>query len=111
MEIQLYYLYASGLYSSFLITQAFDIKRKDFWEMFVHHVITLMLLSFSWVYNLTRIGVYTLLLHDCSDIFLESAKMANYMKKQDLSTGIFVIFTIVWTATRLVIYPKNVVGT
>lgn len=54
-----------------MITQAFDVKRKDFWEMFGHHIVTITLLAFSWFCNLTRIGTIVLLLHDCADAFLE----------------------------------------
>ena len=52
-------------------TQFFDVKRKDFWQMFVHHMITLLLLSLSWVCNLHRVGSLVLVVHDCADIFLE----------------------------------------
>ena len=41
-------------YWSLSISQFFDVKRKDFVEMFIHHVTTIALLSFSWTCNLTR---------------------------------------------------------
>lgn len=108
-DIFWYYVYGGGLYAHFLMSQAFDVKRKDFWEMLVHHLVTAGLLISSFELHLTRFGVITLFIHDCSDGFLESAKMANYAKRQNLSTGIFVIFTLVWIATRLIFFPWKII--
>ncbi len=53
-----------------MVSQFYDRARKDFWEMFIHHVVTLLLLSFSWTSNLTRVGTLVLILHDVGDVFL-----------------------------------------
>ena len=45
--------------------------QQDFWAMFVHHVVTLCLLGFSWACNLVRMGTLVLLIHDFADIPLE----------------------------------------
>ena len=60
-----------SFYWSLAVSQFYDVKRKDFWQMFIHHIATLLLLAFSWVCNLHRIGSLVLFLHDCADIFLE----------------------------------------
>lgn len=60
-----------SFYWSLAISQFFDVKRKDFWQMFVHHIATITLMSFSWICNLHRVGTLVLLVHDCADIFLE----------------------------------------
>lgn len=39
--------------------------------MFIHHVVTLLLLALSWVCNLHRVGSLVLVVHDCADIFLD----------------------------------------
>jgi ceramide synthetase len=36
------------LFRSLVITQFFDVRRKDFWEMFIHHLTTIALMGFSW---------------------------------------------------------------
>jgi ceramide synthetase len=43
--------------------------------MILHHLTTTLLLVFSFVSNHTRVGSSILLLHDSSDVFLESAKV------------------------------------
>ena len=39
--------------------------------MFVHHLVTICLLVFSWSCNLVRIGTLVLLIHDFADIPLQ----------------------------------------
>ncbi|KAK7867400.1 hypothetical protein R5R35_003830 [Gryllus longicercus] len=100
-----YYMSSLAFYWSLAVSQFFDVKRKDFWQMFVHHIATICLLSFSWVCNLHRIGTLVLLTHDCADTFLEAAKLAKYANYQLLCDFLFVIFTVLWILTRLGVYP------
>ena len=69
-DIRWYYLIEMGLYVYLLASQRFDTKRKDFWVEFVHHIITLGLLSFSFCMHGHRAGSVVLLLHDSADGFL-----------------------------------------
>ncbi|KAK0080804.1 hypothetical protein PV325_013298 [Microctonus aethiopoides] len=104
-DIWWYYMISISFYWSLSISQFFDVKRKDFWQMFIHHKATIMLMAFSWVGNLTRIGSLVLVVHDSADIFLEAAKMAKYASYQKVCDGVFVIFTVLWLITRMGIYP------
>jgi len=102
-------MFSLAFYWSLTVSQFFDVKRKDFWQMFVHHIATICLMAFSWVCNLHRIGTLVLLIHDCADIFLEAAKMAKYSNYQRVCDVLFVIFTLLWTATRLGVYPMWII--
>ncbi|XP_015124479.1 ceramide synthase 6 [Diachasma alloeum] len=104
-DIWWYYMISISFYWSLSISQFFDVKRKDFWQMFIHHKATILLMCFSWVGNLTRIGSLVLVLHDCADIFLEAAKMAKYANYQKVCDALFALFTILWLITRMGIYP------
>lgn len=66
-----YYMVSMAFYWSLSFSQFFDVRRKDFWQMFIHHIATISLMCFSWISNLTRIGSLVLVVHDCADIFLE----------------------------------------
>ena len=85
----------------FCCSQFFDVRRKDFWEMFIHHQTTIALMMFrflkskkkmmfkilksykklgkhcyfSWTTHSHRIGTLVLIVHDCADHLLELAKM------------------------------------
>jgi len=105
-EIWWYYMIELGFYWSLFFSQFSDVKRKDFVEMFIHHVITISLLCCSWTCNLHRAGSLVLVIHDFADIFLEFAKMANYTKFTTLCDCVFVFFTVSWIVTRLAIFPS-----
>ncbi|XP_031637328.1 ceramide synthase 6 [Contarinia nasturtii] len=105
-EIWSYYMFSMSFYWALVASQFFDIKRKDFWQMFVHHIVTLLLLSLSWICNLHRVGSLVLVIHDCADIFLEAAKITKYANYQKLCDAIFALFTFIWIVTRLGFYPR-----
>lgn len=101
-----YYMISMSFYWSLTASQFLDVKRKDFWQMFIHHVVTLLLLALSWVCNLHRVGSLVLVVHDCADIFLEGTKIMKYANYQKVCDTMLVIFTIVWIITRLGYYPR-----
>uniref|UniRef100_A0A8C9I919 Ceramide synthase 2 n=1 Tax=Piliocolobus tephrosceles TaxID=591936 RepID=A0A8C9I919_9PRIM len=78
---------------------------QDFKEQIIHHVATIILISFSWFANYIRAGTLIMALHDSSDYLLESAKMFNYAGWKNTCNNIFIIFAIVFIITRLVILP------
>ncbi|PNI33286.1 CERS5 isoform 20, partial [Pan troglodytes] len=84
---------------------------SDFLIMFVHHLVTIGLISFSYINNMVRVGTLIMCLHDVSDFLLEAAKLANYAKYQRLCDTLFVIFSAVFMVTRLGIYPFWILNT
>ena len=108
-SIRWYYMLEIGFYTSLFISQFFDVQRKDFWQMFTHHVATLILLSASWVTNMVRIGSLVLIVHDAVDWLLEISKLTNYAKWERLCEACFVAFASVWFASRLVYFPLVVI--
>uniref|UniRef100_A0A672LZQ0 Ceramide synthase 2-like n=1 Tax=Sinocyclocheilus grahami TaxID=75366 RepID=A0A672LZQ0_SINGR len=100
-----YYIVEMSFYLSLVLRITFDVKRKDFKEQIVHHWATLTLLAFSWCGNYIRVGTLVMLIHDSSDILLESAKILNYAKWKRTCNGIFVVFAAVFIGTRLIIFP------
>lgn len=104
-----YYNIELGFYISLIVTQFIDTKRKDFWQMFVHHIVTVLLLVLSWACNFHRIGALVLAIHDIADVPLEGAKLAKYCKKQRLADLLFAIFTLTWIYTRCYLLPTRVI--
>jgi len=104
-----YYMLELSLYWCLFITQFSDIKRKDFWQMFVHHIATIFLLMFSWTNHMHRMGSLVLLLHDFSDHWLELAKLVIYAGFESVGNVVFVIFAVTWLYTRLSILPTVII--
>jgi len=100
-----YYLLELSFYTSLLFSQFIDSKRKDFYQMFLHHIVTIMLIFSSYAIGQFRIGVVIMFIHDAADYWLEAAKVFNYAKRQKLCDGFFVAFAIVFLLTRWVYYP------
>jgi len=111
-ETTMLYLYGIGMYLHLLFFQFVDIRRKDFSEMLIHHIATLVLMFLSYLINFCRIGSLVMLIHDPTDVFLEAAKIFNYIHTYGtrpwagvLADVLFYIFSISFVISRLVIFP------
>lgn len=111
MSIRWYYIFQIACCSLSLLTHFGEARRKDFWQMFAHHVVTLILVIGSWSTNNVRIGSLILLLHDVVDPVLQFTKMAAYTKCEPLSTWLFALFAFLWLSTRLIIFPLRIIST
>ncbi|RXN36024.1 ceramide synthase 6 isoform X2 [Labeo rohita] len=111
VDLHYYYILELSFYLSLLFSQFTDIRRKDFLLMFLHHVATISLITFSYVNNMARVGTLVMCLHDAADVLLEAAKMANYAKCQRLCNVLFVMFALVFISSRLGVYPVWILNT
>ncbi|KAJ3603255.1 hypothetical protein NHX12_030997, partial [Muraenolepis orangiensis] len=83
----------------------------DFLVMFVHHLATVSLISFSYANNMLRVGSLVMCVHDASDFLLEAAKLANYTKRQRLCDFLFILFSVAFFITRLLVFPLWILNT
>lgn len=103
-----YYMIALGFYWFETLTHFLHPKRSDSRQVLVHHICAIILISCSWICNITRLGTLTILLFECNDIPLLFAKLFGYCGKRDMMDRLFVVFVIVWTVTRLGIFPFGI---
>jgi ceramide synthetase len=97
-----------AFYLSLSFSHFFEARRKDFWQMFIHHMITLTLLSVSWSINAIRGGSLIVFVHDIADVLLEASKAAKYARYEKTCKAVFVAFILTWIATRLGVFSKIV---
>ncbi|ORY54752.1 TLC domain-domain-containing protein [Leucosporidium creatinivorum] len=74
--------------------------RSDFKELVVHHIVTLWLVGWSYMINLTMIGTAIFVSMDLPDICLALSKCLNYLDLQHTSEVSFVFFLCVWHYMR-----------
>lgn len=105
-KIKFYYIFESCYYLNELFTMFVEPKKKDFYQMVLHHLITLLLMKLSFNTRFYKFGAAIMILHDVSDPFLELAKVENYLKNVIFPDIIFLMFTCVFFGARLIIFPK-----
>eukprot|EP00924_Labyrinthula_sp_SR-Ha-C_P002609 snap_masked-scaffold_13-processed-gene-1.37-mRNA-1 protein AED:0.00 eAED:0.00 QI:25/0/0.5/1/0/0.5/2/57/354 len=110
-----YIAYCSRYFQGF-VSVLLEAKRKDFWEMVVHHVVTCIVVSVSYMYGIVKIGLSIMIVMDLADPILQFGKLVLYVREaasnKTLSTFLnnfadflFAIFVVVFTVTRIYLYP------
>ncbi|XP_065195166.1 ceramide synthase 6-like [Sycon ciliatum] len=110
-----YYMGEMSFYLSLTISHCFEQRKKDFWEMLIHHIATLGLISLSFSVNYVPIGALIMLCHDIADPWLELAKITGYTRhkrelgshwlKDKLTELFFILFAVLFYITRLYVFP------
>ncbi|KAG8953748.1 hypothetical protein FRC04_001953 [Tulasnella sp. 424] len=97
-----YYLlqFSYWLQQFLILVLRLEKPRKDFTELVIHHIVTLWLIGWSYLINLTPIGNAVFITMDVSDIFLAFAKTLNYLALETASAVAFGWFVCVWSYTR-----------
>ncbi|KAF9359063.1 sphingosine N-acyltransferase lag1 [Mortierella sp. AD094] len=97
-----YYLiqFAFWLQQLLLAILGIEKRRKDFLEFMIHHIITCLLVGFSYSLNFTSVGHAIFCAMDFSDIVLAACKMLKYMRKDRLADIGFVFFVFTWILSR-----------
>ncbi|KAJ1790725.1 Sphingosine N-acyltransferase lag1 [Coemansia sp. RSA 2399] len=95
-----YYLVQSAFWLSNVYTIHVEERRKDYYEMMTHHVVTISLVLSSYYFHFTRFGHAFMLVMDLPDIFLSSAKMIRYMGMEFLPNILFGMFAVSWVVTK-----------
>ena len=118
-ETTFYVAYAAR-YFAFFINVFLEPKRKDFWEMQIHHVTTVVLVYVSFVSGFVRVGFVVMVLLDFADTFLHVAKQCKYTQDGRTMAGLgqqtmtklastcadvwFALFAAAFTITRIGMY-------
>jgi len=92
-----------------LIFQFLLPKRADFLEMFLHHLLTIFLISFSYLNNYIKIGTLVLLVHDISDIFSYLIKSSMDSQKKYLILTSYLLLLASWGYGRLFLFPFYII--
>ncbi|KAF9377425.1 sphingosine N-acyltransferase lag1 [Mortierella sp. AD011] len=82
-----------------------EAPRKDFLAMISHHLVTVMLIIFSFALNVTTFGTAVFVSMDLADIVLAFGKCLKYIEMPDsICDPIFACFMFIWIYTRHFLY-------
>lgn len=101
-----FFMISTAFHWSLTISLFFEHRRKDFYQMFAHHMITVLLSKLTWICNLQRAACLTIVVHYWIEVILEGGKALNYAKFKRATNVLFCIFAITWIITRLIIFPQ-----
>mmetsp|Transcript_67691 Transcript_67691/g.107438 ORF Transcript_67691/g.107438 Transcript_67691/m.107438 type:complete len:400 (-) Transcript_67691:90-1289(-) len=106
-----YYSISLGYHLNRALTQFTNPSRKDFVALLIHHWTTLALMMGSFMAGNVRNGCVVLAIHECSDIFLESAKVCGYCSLYWVADIFFVFFFLSWVVFRMFFFCQKVLWT
>lgn len=109
LKFKIFYFYEISFYINELLTIFFEPKKKDFYQMVLHHFVTLLLMYLSLTVKYMKFGLLILVLHDISDPILELSKILHYLNYEAIANISFFLFTTVFIVTRLFLFPKYIV--
>lgn len=98
-SLKLYYLlqFSYWLQQALVMLLRLEKPRKDYYELIAHHLVTLWLIGWSYLINLTMIGTTVFVCMDVPDTWLAMSKGINYLGLDKLATAVFLIFMFIWT--------------
>ncbi|KAK6135711.1 hypothetical protein DH2020_030550 [Rehmannia glutinosa] len=106
LPLRLIYMCQCGFYLySIAALLMWETRRKDFSVMMSHHIVTVILIAYSYITRFFRIGAVILALHDASDVFMEAAKIFKYSKIELGASVCFGLFALSWLVLRLIFFP------
>ncbi|KAI9683275.1 MAG: sphingosine N-acyltransferase lag1 [Bathelium mastoideum] len=103
-SLKWYYLVQFAFWIQQIVVVNVEERRKDYSQMFIHHIFTCFLMFGSYGYYQTKVGNAILCLTDLVDIVLPAAKVLKYLGFQTACDAAFVVFIVSWIITRHILY-------
>ncbi|KAG2219239.1 hypothetical protein INT45_009847 [Circinella minor] len=99
-----YYLVQFAFWLQQIFVLQIEEPRKDYRELVLHHINTLLLISLSYCCNFTRVGNAVFVYMDAPDAILALAKLLNYSVPGIICNTAFGTMLMVWMYTRVYLY-------
>ncbi|KAI7899813.1 TLC domain-containing protein [Cokeromyces recurvatus] len=106
-----YYLIQFAFWLQQVFVLQIEEPRKDYKELVMHHINTLLLVSLSYGCNFTSVGNAVFICMDLPDALLALAKTLNYCRPGPLCNTAFAIMVCSWMYTRVYIYGRIIIST
>ena len=104
-----YFMIQLGYHFHSLIVHICSPIRNDFMEMLLHHTMTVMLVSLSYLMNYLPMSLLILFSHDVSDAFVCYSRFFVDTDYTNCSLGSYIGLMTTWVYTRLIIFPFDLI--
>nr|GAT57344.1 longevity assurance proteins LAG1/LAC1 [Mycena chlorophos] len=101
-QLKAYYLVQAAywIHQVLVLVLAMERPRKDYNEFMLHHCVTIWLIFWSYLMNLTFIGHAVYLSMDFPEVVFSFSKLLNYLAFDRAKIVSLALFTYVWTYFR-----------
>lgn len=110
-DLRCFYIMYIARYFQAGLSVFLEFKRKDFAEMLLHHVVTVVVTSMSYAYGWNHVGLIVMTLLDPADVPLHLAKLCKYIAEasdrkiwQFIADRLFEVFAVLFFVTRIGLY-------
>jgi ceramide synthetase len=107
-DLQKFYLTSVGFHLCDVVMHVMETGLPDFWEMLLHHTVSIFLVSFSYVLNYVRVGSLVLFLHGATDIFIYMSKVLVDTSNVRLMAISYFALVIAYAWFRIFAFPMYV---
>jgi hypothetical protein len=104
-QLKEYLLITMGYHIGGLVNHFLHVRRTDFMEMALHHILTLYLFGGCYLFNVWETGAVIAFLHDVADITTNTIKTLAETNSKKVLAVVFVTHMVVWFYTRLAVLP------
>ncbi|KAF8197776.1 TLC domain-containing protein [Mycena galopus ATCC 62051] len=100
--LKAYYLtqIAYWLQQALVLGLGLEKRRSDHWELVIHHVVTVWMVTWSYMMNVTLLGNAVFVSMDIPDVLLAFSKMLNYLRLERAKVVSFAVFVVGWSYFR-----------
>lgn len=105
-----YYCFLNLSYHTESAIQMVIRPGNDFFEMFCHHLMTLLIISIAYITNYNNIAVPFMLFIDNADIFVGVVRFLIDVAPAWLNLSAYFWIMVSWGWTRLWVFPIEIIG-
>ncbi|KAI2626563.1 longevity assurance proteins LAG1/LAC1 [Hypoxylon sp. NC1633] len=87
-----------------IIVVHIETRRKDYWQMIVHHLATISLIASAYAYHHLQVANLILVLMDAIELIFPLAKCLKYLGFTTICDIMFGLFMVTWLVTRHIFY-------
>lgn len=108
-NLKFYYILSASYYMEDMLVLLVKDPNFDFWEMVLHHIITIMLIFASYMNGFWNVGIHVLIQMDISDIFIGLIRAIMDFASIKYVLGSYIGIMVSWIHFRFIAYIKCVV--